>query len=131
MAMLFRQSPLNSIWEGSGNIIALDVLRAHKSFPVLLRDIKHVLGCDSGLDTLIHDIEKMIHQRSPDILSPNTQREARNLTDKLALAFQASILIRYGDENVIIIFILYLYYFNFIIFLYIDCKSLFSFKNWS
>lgn len=104
MAMLFRQSPLNAIWEGSGNIIALDVLRAHKSFPVLLRDIKHALGCDAGLDALIHDIEKRIHQMSPDFLSASAQREARNLTDKLALAFQASILIRYGDETVITIF---------------------------
>lgn len=116
MAMLFRQSPLNSIWEGSGNIIALDVLRAHKSFPVLLRDIKHVLGCDAGLDLLIHDIEKMIHQMSLDFLSPSAQREARNLTDKLALAFQASILIRYGDETVnSFIKILLIFYFYYLI----------------
>jgi putative acyl-CoA dehydrogenase len=100
MAMLFRHSPLNSIWEGSGNIIALDVLRAHKSFPVLLRDIKHASGCDSGLDSLIHDIEKSIHQISADFLSEVAQRQARNLTDKLALAMQASILIRFGDEMV-------------------------------
>jgi hypothetical protein len=37
LAQLFRHSPLNSIWEGSGNIMALDVLRAHKSIPYFIQ----------------------------------------------------------------------------------------------
>lgn len=100
MANLFRQSPLNAIWEGSGNVIALDVLRAHKSLPFLLEDIKQTKGSDSGLDLLVQDIESHIQRISSNFLSVEAQRGARNLTDKLALAFQASILIRYGDEMV-------------------------------
>jgi putative acyl-CoA dehydrogenase len=100
MATLFRQSPLNAIWEGSGNVIALDVLRAHKSFPILLQDIKQAAGCDPGLDRLVKDLEDQIHSISSNFLSVNAQQGARNLADKLALAFQASILIRFGDETV-------------------------------
>jgi putative acyl-CoA dehydrogenase len=101
MATLFRQSPLNAIWEGSGNVIALDILRAHKSLPVLMQEIKQAMGCDSGLDHLIKDLEKQIHEvSSTNALSMDSQRGARNLADKLALALQASILIRYGDEKV-------------------------------
>jgi putative acyl-CoA dehydrogenase len=101
MATLFRQSPLNAIWEGSGNVIALDILRAHKSFPVLLQEIKQAMGCDSGFDHLILDLEKQIQELSAtNALSMESQRGARNLADKFALAFQASILIRYGDAVV-------------------------------
>jgi putative acyl-CoA dehydrogenase len=100
MATLFRQSPLNAIWEGSGNIIALDVLRANKSFPILLQDIKLAQGCDVGLDLLIADLEQQIQAISSNFLSVEAQSSARNLADKLALAFQASILIRFGDETV-------------------------------
>lgn len=100
MANLFRQSPLNAIWEGSGNVIALDVLRAHKSLPILLQDIKQTKGVDSGLDMLVQDIESHIQNISSNFLSIEAQRSARNLTDKLAMAFQASILIRHGDETV-------------------------------
>jgi putative acyl-CoA dehydrogenase len=43
---LFRQSPLNAIWEGSGNVIALDILRGYQALPVLLADINTVRGSD-------------------------------------------------------------------------------------
>jgi len=101
MGMLYRQSPLNAIWEGSGNIIALDVLRAHKSFPVLLRDIKLACGMDPSLDEFISDIEKRVSRAaSENIMSPMIQREARRLVDMLALAMQASVMARYGDPTV-------------------------------
>jgi len=45
IARLFRQSPLNSIWEGSGNVVALDIiLRAHRSLPVLMDLVKSAKG---------------------------------------------------------------------------------------
>jgi putative acyl-CoA dehydrogenase len=43
---LFRQSPLNAIWEGSGNVIALDILRGYHALPVLLADINTDRGSD-------------------------------------------------------------------------------------
>ena len=45
IARLFRQSPLNSIWEGSGNVIALDIItRAHRSLPVLMDLVRSAKG---------------------------------------------------------------------------------------
>ncbi|CAE7643862.1 aidB, partial [Symbiodinium microadriaticum] len=95
MATLYRQSPLNAIWEGSGNVIALDVLRAHKALPVLIRDIKLAGGVDDDLDTYISAIERDVLATNP--ASDEAQRKARNLVDRLAVAMQASILVRYGD----------------------------------
>eukprot|EP01035_Chromulina_nebulosa_P024312 gene24312-31630_t len=74
MAKLFRHSPLNSIWEGSGNVISLDILKALKSLPVLMSDIK-----------LFNDDIK-----------PNEQI-ARYLADYLGIALQGSLLVRYSD----------------------------------
>ena len=100
--MLFRQSPLNAIWEGSGNVIALDVLRAHKSFPILLRDIKLAQGASADLDEFVAALERDIVEvgYAENALSPSAQRGARNLVDRLAMAMQASVLARYGDPVV-------------------------------
>ena len=102
LATLYRQSPLNAIWEGSGNVIALDVLRAHKSLPVLLRDIKLAAGVHADLDSYIAAIEEDMSrgEYAVNALSPAAQRGARNLSDRLAVAMQASILVRYGDRVV-------------------------------
>jgi putative acyl-CoA dehydrogenase len=102
MAMLFRQSPLNAIWEGSGNVIALDVLRAHKSFTVLMRDIKVAEGMSPEFDAFVATLEADIVSGgyAENALSETAQRGARNLTDRLAVAMQASILVRYGDPVV-------------------------------
>lgn len=99
MARLYRQAPLNAIWEGSGNVIALDLLRGIKAVPVLLADIKTVSGMSVALDQFIARLEKDLHTASKDPLGVQTQRMARNLADRLGLAMQASIMLRYGDAD--------------------------------
>ena len=99
MARLFRQSPLNAIWEGSGNVIALDILRGHAALPILLKDIQQVRGSDSRLDAYVAQVEATVNVVRKDPLSLESQRGARNLVDRLALALQASILVRHGDKQ--------------------------------
>jgi putative acyl-CoA dehydrogenase len=83
LARLFRHSPLNSVWEGSGNVIALDVLRAHKSLPTLLKEIK--LGCklDGRFDAYVDQLEKDVKAIGDNPLSSFNQRNARNTADRL------------------------------------------------
>lgn len=99
LARLYRQAPLNAIWEGSGNVIALDLLRGIKSVPVLLGDIKQVSGLNNELDQFIARLEKDLFVAAKDPLAVSTQRLARNLADRLGLAMQASIMLRYGDAE--------------------------------
>eukprot|EP01038_Epipyxis_sp_PR26KG_P010382 gene10382-13946_t len=103
MAKLFRQSPLNSIWEGSGNVIALDVLRGFSGLSVLMDDIKQCHGKDSKFDKYIATLESYLHSFKNDnnnYLSFENQKRARHLTDMLALAMQGSCMLRYGDPIV-------------------------------
>eukprot|EP01033_Poteriospumella_lacustris_P003077 gene3077-2254_t len=100
MAKLFRHSPLNAIWEGSGNVIALDLLRGLKAVPLLLREIHLAKGMDRDLDRFVVALEKTLWsmtQPGANALSDENQRRARNVSDRLALAMQASILLRMGD----------------------------------
>lgn len=100
MAKLFRQSPLNAIWEGSGNVIALDILRGHAALPVLLADLRTVRGSDARLDAYIAQVEGAVQSVLREPLAVHNQKAARNIVDRLAIALQASILIRYGDKQV-------------------------------
>ena len=100
MAKLFRHSPLNSIWEGSGNVIALDILRGYKALPALLADIARCKGADTRLDLFIAALQTSLATIAKDPMSSGSQRAARNVVDRLALAMQASVMIRYGDEKV-------------------------------
>jgi putative acyl-CoA dehydrogenase len=100
---LFRQSPLNAIWEGSGNVIALDILRGHQALPVLLADINSVRGSDARLDAYITQLEGAVAAVQKDPLSVHSQKAARNVIDRAALALQASILIRYGHTQVLLV----------------------------
>ena len=99
MARLFRHSPLNSIWEGSGNVIALDILRGIKAMPILLQEIKLCMGADSCVDAYIKDLEAALYAmaKDPEPHAPHNQRAARNIADRLAIAMQCSFLLRYGD----------------------------------
>lgn len=106
MAKLFRHSPLNSIWEGSGNVIALDILRGSKAIPVLLKEIKRAKGMDSVLDTYVKSLEKSLFAMASDPLNANNQRAARNIMDRLAVSLEASVLLRMGDPLVAKAFIM-------------------------
>ena len=91
MPRLFRQSPLNAIWEGSGNVIALDVLRAIAREPEGVEALRALLaaprGRNAAYDAWIDDID----------LAAGQEGSARLLVERLALAAQAAILIE--QEN--------------------------------
>lgn len=99
MARLFRQSPLNSIWEGSGNVIALDILRAHKELPALIQDISCCKGSDRRLDAYLEALTHSVEVVLKDPMSLQAQRGARNIVDRLAVAMIASVQLRFGDPQ--------------------------------
>ncbi len=91
MPRLFREAPLNSIWEGSGNVIALDVLRAIGREPETLERMRAEIRLAND-PRLAQSIEAL------DANVPEAQ--ARRLAERLALALQASLLIRFRPAAV-------------------------------
>ncbi|GGA71942.1 acyl-CoA dehydrogenase [Arenimonas soli] len=99
MPRLYRQAPLNSIWEGSGNIQCLDVLRALGREPgcaqAFFTELAAARGANAALDAEAGAIESLLRQPA-DALVPR----ARELAERMALALQASVLLRGGPEAV-------------------------------
>lgn len=93
---LFRQSPLNSIWEGSGNVICIDVLRALTREPetanALFAELDAARGTYAELDKAIDDAKQ--------VLATATEPSARRLVETLALTLQASLLARHAPTFV-------------------------------
>jgi len=89
---LYREAPVNAIWEGSGNVICLDVLRAMARepdcVPALLAELRAARGGDRRLDAATARLEDWLTR--PGDLEP----AARRLVEQLALALQASLLVR-------------------------------------
>ncbi|MGB0588640.1 MAG: acyl-CoA dehydrogenase family protein [Myxococcota bacterium] len=92
MARLYRQAPLNSIWEGSGNVICLDVLRAMGREPqamlALRAELMAATGQDARYDAFLQELE--VELQDPTTL----EARARRLVERLALGLQASILLQ-------------------------------------
>jgi len=99
MPRLYREAPLSSIWEGSGNVICLDVLRAMTKEPgsteALVEEIRRGLGGDKRLDAYAHALAAELSRPGDELES-----QARRLVEKLALALQASLLVRYAPPAV-------------------------------
>ncbi|MBA3476403.1 MAG: acyl-CoA dehydrogenase family protein, partial [Actinobacteria bacterium] len=93
---LFRESPLNSIWEGSGNVSALDVLRALAREPetseAFLAELRLAAGADARLDAAIGRLEQ-------ELVDPEA-RSARRLLELLAVSLQGSLLVRHAAPEV-------------------------------
>ena len=100
MPLLYRDAPLNSIWEGSGNVAALDVLRATVSepegLPAFLAECELAAGADPRLDVHIRRARESITQHRPH----DAQFTARRVVEDLALALQASLLVRHAPPAV-------------------------------
>ncbi|WP_350276534.1 acyl-CoA dehydrogenase family protein [Kribbella sp. HUAS MG21] len=97
LPLLYRESPLNSIWEGSGNVNALDVLRALRRPEALdawLTEMAAVQGADQRLDAAVNDVLQAL----ADI--ENAEAGARRLAALMALCLQASLLVRYSTPAV-------------------------------
>ena len=95
---LFRESPLNAIWEGSGNVIALDVLRtlARESAALEAFDSELALarGADPRLDGAAADLMARLRSSSP------LESEARYYAERMALLLQAALLVRHAPAAV-------------------------------
>ena len=97
LARRYREQPVMAIWEGSGNVIALDVLRAlarePDSFEAFDAEVSTAAGVSSEFDTHLEATRALVREvaaSTPDAAS----RRARRLVADLALALQASLLIR-------------------------------------
>jgi len=97
MARLYREAPLNSIWEGSGNVICLDVLRSLEREPgaleVLRGELAEAKGAnrryDAALAALASDLPELVRHEG----------QARRLVERLALMLQTSLLLRYDSSE--------------------------------
>ena len=107
IARLFRQSPLNAIWEGSGNIICLDVLRALRREPesstALIGELQSALrAAEDAKSHAPNSYARVLQGLQQDLASDpsSLEQHARHIVDKLAVCLQAAILLNQGDAKV-------------------------------
>jgi putative acyl-CoA dehydrogenase len=95
---LYRDAPVNSIWEGSGNVQCLDVLRSmqkeRESVGVLLDEIKSASGANANFDFYVRNVERELSGID------NLEFRARRVVERLSLALQASVLLRTAPNYV-------------------------------
>ncbi|MFE3523203.1 acyl-CoA dehydrogenase family protein [Streptomyces sp. NPDC059161] len=98
MPRLLREAPLNSIWEGSGNVQALDVLRALQREPqalnAFLQEVGRARGADHRLDGAIKDLLTELADLD------GIEARARRLVERMALVLQGSLLVRWAPPEV-------------------------------
>ncbi|MFC9592419.1 acyl-CoA dehydrogenase family protein [Streptomyces sp. NPDC056944] len=98
MPRLLRESPLNSVWEGSGNVQALDVVRALRTEPAaldaLLREVGAARGADHRLDRAIRGVLVELADLE------GVEARARRLTERIALVLQGALLVRWAPPEV-------------------------------
>ncbi|MDP6705890.1 MAG: acyl-CoA dehydrogenase family protein [Alphaproteobacteria bacterium] len=98
MPRLYREAPVNSIWEGSGNVMCLDVLRAmHReeaAIPTFLAELEAAGGANAALDAAIVRLKDEL-ARPEDL-----ELRARGITEMMAVALQAALLVRYAPAAV-------------------------------
>jgi putative acyl-CoA dehydrogenase len=95
MPRLYREAPLLSVWEGSGNVAALDTLRAMakqpESLQVFFDELDSTAGVDSRLDTAVAELKSSFGDLD------SLEHRARRVVGDMALALQGSLLVRHGD----------------------------------
>ena len=98
MPRIYREMPVSSIWEGSGNVMALDVLRAMQKSPeavdVLLAELRLARGADRRFDRHLQDLESELSRRD------EMELRARTVVEKMALALQSAQLLRFAPAFV-------------------------------
>ncbi len=98
MPRLLREAPLNSLWEGSGNVQALDVLRALQREPraldAFLREVGRARGADHRLDAAIKGLLTELADLE------GVEARARRVVERIALVLQGSLLVRWAPPEV-------------------------------
>jgi putative acyl-CoA dehydrogenase len=94
MPRLYREAPLNGIWEGSGNVISLDVLRAlvktPETFDAFFAEVEQAKGADQRLDAYVE-------QTRDAFADPATlEVRARRVVERMALSLQGSLMVRHA-----------------------------------
>ncbi|MER7534034.1 acyl-CoA dehydrogenase family protein [Streptomyces sp. NPDC097704] len=98
MPRLLRESPLNSLWEGSGNVQALDVVRALRTEPAALDALLREVGAARGAD---HRLDRAIRGLLVELADlEGIEARARRLTERLALVLQGALLVRWAPPEV-------------------------------
>jgi putative acyl-CoA dehydrogenase len=96
MPRLFRESPVNAIWEGSGNVQCLDVLRAIEKEPAVLdaffAELGFARGGHTALDRHVETLSADLRDRS------EIEFRARDLVDRMAVGLQAALLVRHAPD---------------------------------
>jgi putative acyl-CoA dehydrogenase len=94
---LYREAPLNSIWEGAGNVNALDVLRAVRREPesiaAFFAEVERA-GSDARLDRGVADLKRELSN------TEEFESRARRVVEQMAVILQGSLLLRFGDPAV-------------------------------
>ena len=98
MPRLYREAPLMSVWEGSGNVAALDTLRAVQRQPetlqVLFEELDLAAGSDARLDAFVAGLKDSFTDTA------TLETRARTVVGDMALALQGSLLVRFGHPAV-------------------------------
>jgi putative acyl-CoA dehydrogenase len=95
---LFRESPLNGIWEGSGNVMCLDVLRAMAREPQSLEAFRAELDAAEGADARFDAARRALDAELEDLDA--IEHRARRIVELMALLLEGSLMLRYGHPAV-------------------------------
>jgi putative acyl-CoA dehydrogenase len=98
MPRLYRESPLASIWEGSGNVQCLDVLRAMARSPASVEAFFAEVDEASGAEPRLDSFAASLRDELSDLEA--IESRARRVVERMALALQGSVLVRHGDPAV-------------------------------
>ncbi len=98
MPRLYREAPLVSIWEGSGNVAALDTLRAMVKEPAAIEAFFAEVELAAGIDTRYDDAVALLRKDLADV--EVIEYRARHVVERMALVLQGSLLIRHGNPAV-------------------------------
>ena len=103
MPRLYREAPLNGIWEGSGNVICLDILRTMYKEPDSVEQFFIEIQKSKGMDS---DLDREVEQLKAQLLTTEDAAfRARMVVERMALAFQGALLLQHGNPDVAEVFI--------------------------
>jgi putative acyl-CoA dehydrogenase len=108
LAMRYREQPVMAIWEGSGNVIALDVLRAMTREPASVAAFDAEIAAARGQHQLLDEHLDRLRQQWRELASVDldgAQLRARGVVESMAVALQASLLVRYAPNEVSEVFV--------------------------
>ncbi|RUO73233.1 isovaleryl-CoA dehydrogenase [Idiomarina ramblicola] len=98
MPRLFRESPVNAIWEGSGNVQCLDILRAIEKQPEVLdayfAELQRAQGADKRLDQFLIRLKNEFTNKNA------MQYRARTIADNMAVGLQAALLVQHANSDI-------------------------------